>query len=362
MKEVFQTKLCDILGIEYPIMLAGMANVATAELVAAVSNAGGIGVLGCTYKSLDWMRKEIKKIKSLTKKPFGADIVLPAGTPPSEEGADIPKEYLDYTQKLKEEYQIPDNLKEEWPVITGEYIKKQVGIILEEKISLFVSGLGNPGWMVADAHAQGMKVGGVVGNVKNAERVAASGVDFIIAAGHEAGGHTSRIGTFALIPQAVDAVKVPVVAGGGIGDGRGLVAALALGAVGVWVGTRFIATKEATGPMIYKQKIVESTEEDTAITKYYSGKTMRVIPNKWTEAWAKSGLPPLPMHLQLKLVRNLRQAAFDAGRADVMSMPAGQVIGMIKELKSAKEIIEDMIQNARQILKTTLPMTANMGK
>ncbi|MCK9363603.1 MAG: nitronate monooxygenase [Syntrophales bacterium] len=346
----FKTELCEMLNIDYPIMLAGMANVATAELVAAVSNAGGIGVLGCTYKSLDWMVQEIRKVRSLTDKPFGVDIILPAGTPPNTEGLEFPEEHIRFVNELKERMNIPDETKEEWPVITMEYIHKQVKIVLEEKIPLFVTGLGNPGFMISDAHVQGMKVAQVVGNVKNARRAADVGVDFIIAAGHEAGGHTSRIGTLALIPQVVDAVDVPVVAGGGIGDSRGLVAALALGAVGVWVGTRFIATREAWGPLAYKQKILESTEEDTVITKSYTGKTMRAIRNKWTDAWAESGLPALPMHLQLALVRNIRQASFDAGRVDVMTMPAGQIIGMIKELKTAKEVLEEMVQGASKIL------------
>lgn len=357
----FRTRLCEMLNIDYPIMLAGMANVATAELVASVSNAGGIGVLGCTYKSHDWMRKEIRKIRDLTQKPFGIDIILPAGTPPNTEGIQLPKEHLDFIGELKKELDIPDHIKEEWPVITGEFIKKQVAIILEEKVPLFVSGLGNPDWIVPDAHAQGMKVAGVVGNVKNARRVADSGVDFIIAAGHEAGGHTSRIGTLTLVPQVVDAVNIPVVAGGGIGDSRGLVASLVLGAIGVWVGTRFIATQEATGPLAYKDKIVDSTEEDTVITKSYSGKTMRVIPNKWTKAWTDSNLSTLPMHLQLLLVGKLRQAAFDAGRVDVMSLPAGQVIGMIKEIKNAKDIIEEMVQGARQILTKALPSNITLN-
>ncbi len=355
MSMAFRTRLCEILNIDYSIMLAGMANIATAELVASVSNAGGIGVLGCTYKNHDWMKKEIRKIKNLTKKPFGVDIILPAGAPPDTKGIELPKEYVDFVNKLRKELDIPNSVKEEWPIITEEFIKKQVEIILEEKVPLFVSGLGSPSWMVPDAHAQGMKVAGVVGNVKNAKRVADAGVDFIIAAGHEAGGHTSRIGTLALVPQVVDAVNIPVVAGGGVGDSRGLVACLVLGAIGVWIGTRFIATKEATGPLAYKERILESSEEDTVITKSYSGKTMRVIPNKWTKTWSESSLSPLPMHLQLLLVGKLRQAAFDAGRVDVMSMPAGQVIGMIKELKSARDIIEDMIKGAGEIIKNKIP-------
>jgi len=351
--EKIRTELCDILGIQYPIMLAGMANVATGELVAAVSNAGGIGVLGCTYKTHEWMRKEIRKIKSLTDKPFGADIIMPAGIPPDEKNIELPQKHLDFVNKLKREFNIPDYKKDKWPILTDEFVKGQVEIILEEKVNLFVSGLGSPpNWMIPRAHGQGMKVAGVVGNVKSAKKVAASGVDFVIATGHEAGGHVSRVGTLALIPQVVDAIRIPVVAGGGIGDSRGLVAALALGAVGVWLGTAFMAAKEA--PPVYRKKLLEATDDSTVITKSYSGKTMRVLPNKWTEAWQKSAIAPLPMHLQMALVRDLRQASFDAEMLDVMAVSMGQIAGMFSEEKSARELIEEIILGANNIIKKSL--------
>jgi len=287
------TKLCDLLGIEYPVLLAGMGQVAGVELTAAVSNAGGLGVLGASVMTLDQMREAIHKIRELTDKPFGVDLLLPAmeqfdGTAAVMDSGEsissekvqemiksiLPKPLQEYVAGLTEEMGVADvEIDADEAMfgismdITILHPQEAVQILLEEKVPVFASGLGNPGFMVPDAHAQGMKVIGLVGNVKNARRMKDAGVDIVIAQGHEAGGHTGRIGTLALVPQVVDAVDpIPVVAAGGIGDGRGLAASLALGAVGVWTGTAFIATEEADEYDFQKQKIVGATEAATTAT------------------------------------------------------------------------------------------------
>src|SRR3990170_33628 len=164
--------------------------------------------------------------------------------------------------------------------------QEAIQVCIEERVPLFCAGLGNPGFMVAEAQAAGMKVLGITGNAKNARRMAQSGIDLLVAQGHEGGGHTGRIGTMALLPQAIDAAyPVPVLAAGGIADGRGVAAALAMGCVGVWVGTRFLATNEGGAPEAIKQHIVQATDEDTRVSTMFTGKTLRSIYSKFHDAW-----------------------------------------------------------------------------
>ncbi|MFC2003343.1 NAD(P)H-dependent flavin oxidoreductase [Chloroflexota bacterium] len=225
--------------------------------------------------------------------------------------------------------------------------------------------------MLPQARAHGIKIMGLVGNVKEACRVAESGVDIIIAQGYEAGGHTGRIGSLVLIPQVVDAVyPTPVVAAGGIGDGRGLVAALALGAIGVWCGTVFAASHEAcvdhVEAGIYpqweidlrKQKILQATEDDTRITQVITGKTLRNIGNKFVQDWERRNGPILKQWpFQSVLVANLQEGIRRKQLADYVPwLPAGQVAGMIKELRSAQQIVDEMVAEAREILNEKLPL------
>ncbi len=213
-----------------------------------------------------------------------------------------------------------------------------------------------------------------MGNVKNARRVAERGTDIVVAQGHEAGGHTGRIGTMALVPQVVDAVQpIPVVAAGGIGDGRGLVASLALGAVGVWVGSAFIPTVEACVDYVdlgyfnqataddWKQRMLESTEEDTVVSRTYTGKTARTLKNRLTETWAESGMPYLPMPLQGLLIADLQAGARQASMTDLYHHFAGQITGMLKEVKTAQQVVEEMTAQASQILQNGLTVEVTTG-
>ena len=368
-KKVLHTELCDMLGVDYPIILAGMGNVSCAELAAAVSNAGGLGVLGASVWTLDEMRDEIRKTKELTDKPFGVDLLFPGGMAEAPTGmagpmkvSDIkpmlPQEQVDFVEKLKKDWGVPDT-DPEIPLPTIMFPKESAEVLFEEKVPFFVSGLGFPEWLEPDAHANGMKMIHLVGNVKNAKRTAAAGTDIIVAQGTEAGGHTGRIGTLALVPQVVDAVApLPVVAAGGIGDGRGLVASLALGACGALIGTRFVAASEAREYEYQKQKIVNAVDEDTRVTKIYSGKTLRAINNKLIEEWNASGIPTLPMPMQSLLVRDLIEGLLEADMTDYLSGLAGQVSGLITEVKSATEIMADIVNEAVDILENRLPSGA----
>jgi nitronate monooxygenase len=378
-KRILRTKLCDMLGVEYPILSAGMGpsligekTGATADLVVAVSEAGGLGVLGAAGFTVEQMQEEIRDIKKQTDKPFGVDLLLPraeveAGDQPFEEGATygvadiikgLPKAHYEWIMKVKEELNLPDI---EATGRSGSTITRPhaaIRVCIEEGVPLFCSGLGNPGFMVADAHAAGMKVLGIAGNVKNVRRIAQSGADLVVAQGHEGGGHTGRIGSLALWPQAVDAAApTPLLAAGGIGDGRGVAAALAIGCVGVWVGTRFLASKEAGCLDIQKETIVEATDEDTRRSYLYTGKTSRTIYNQFHDLWESSGLAPLPFPVQGTFASAVVDMLNRAEKKEYMGPFSGQVAGLIKEIKPAADILNDMVEEAADILTRKLRET-----
>lgn len=267
----------------------------------------------------------------------------------------LPPEQVEFVERLKKEWGVPE-VDPELRMPTIMQPRESAEMLFEEKVPFFVSGLGFPEWLEPEAHATGMKMIHLVGNTKNARRAAKAGADIIVAQGTEAGGHTGRIGTLALVPQVVDAVgDVPVVAAGAITDGRGLAAALALGACGALIGTRFVATNESLEFGFQKQKIVAATEEDTRVTKIYSGKTLRAIRNKTIEAWEQSGIPTLPMPMQSLLMMDLWEGLQQAEMTDYLSGLAGQGSGMITEIKSAAEVMEDIINQAVDILGNKLP-------
>jgi enoyl-[acyl-carrier protein] reductase II len=312
----FRTPLCDMLGIQYPIMLAGMGGVSYAELAAAVSNAGGFGTLGMAGRSPDEIKDEIKKVRDLTDKPFGVDLL-----------AAVP-----------------------------ESLERTADLIIEGGAKAFISGLGvPPPHLVKKFHDAGLKVMNVNGTVKHARSAEAGGLDAVVAQGTEAGGHTGRVAGMALIPQIVDAVKIPVIAAGSIVDGRGLAAALALGAQGVWMGTRFIAATEAHAGGLYKQVIVDANDEDTIITRSYSGKPMRVFKNEWVADWEAR-----PQDIQ-----KFPAQAILSHQAGVMGGIGGQIEGLTRErsafamgqgaggihdVKSSAEIIRDIMAEAEAVI------------
>ncbi len=232
-----------------------------------------------------------------------------------------------------------------------QQVQDQIEVSLNEQVPVMISGLGNPQGVIDDAHDRGIKVMSVVGNVRQACRVAEYGVDVVIASGAEGGGHVGRVGTISLVPQVVDAVDVPVIAGGGIADGRGLVAALAMGAQGIWLGTRFIVTDEARGHINYKNKIVKINEEDTIVSKGHSGKTCRLIRNDFTAYWEAHAAEIKPYPQQLVEVG---EPATILGRiegdADRGVLPAGQSSGLITSVKGAGSVVEDIVTEARQVL------------
>lgn len=370
-KGTLRTRLCAMLGIEYPIVLAGMGRQSGCTLAAAVSNAGGLGIVGATYLDPEQLHRWIGRMRELTDKPFGVDILAPAiGSMPStreEIVATFPKEHVNFVDRLKKEIGVPE------PTTWGHryrlsptFINEQIQVVLEERPAVFASALGLEPALLPRLHARGVKVFSMVGNVRTARRSAAAGADVIIAQGHESGGHTGRIGTLALVPQVVDAVRpVPVLAAGGIGDGRGLAAALMLGAEGVWVGTAFLCCDEAFVDYVkegiisqgladsHKQRILQATEEDTRVTRIYTGKTCRTLNDKLIERWEKERLPTLPLPFQRILLEDLQQGFSDIGRFEYVQATAGQISGMIKRTSSAKQMVADMVAQAVDTLERT---------
>jgi NAD(P)H-dependent flavin oxidoreductase YrpB (nitropropane dioxygenase family) len=362
-----------MLGIEYPVILAGMGPVAggltgpvaTAPVVAAVSNAGGLGVIGGAGFSADRLREEINKVRSMTDKPFGVDLLLPSnymggaasGEMPRDPRELIPKDTADRLKKMA------TDLGLEWQEAprpaatavaerprTGGMSDEQMEVVIEEKVAVFASGLGSPAAWIERLKANGTKVLCLVGNVKNAKRVAGIGADAVVAQGTEAGGHTGRIATLALVPQVIDAVApTPVVAAGGVADGRSLAAVLAMGAIGAWCGTAFLVSEEANQPDLQKQRVLAAADEDTKITRLYSGKTMRNITNPLIEAWEASGIQALPMGLQGMLIQDLVYSARKAGREDLLMNAAGQASGMLTKIRPAADILHDMVEGAAEI-------------
>lgn len=381
-KRVLRTKLCDILGIEYPILSAGMGPTLMGEstgappaLVVAVSEAGGMGVLGGSGYTVEELRVAIGEIKSKTNKPYGVDLLLPQkmdiGGGLGEHGPkelplslilkSLPQPHQDWIKKVKDELQVPDVEIVVKMDTTTLHPQEAIQVCIEERVPLFCAGLGNPGFMVAQAHAAGMKVLGITGNARNARRMAQSGIDLLVAQGHEGGGHTGRIGTMALLPQAIDAAApVPVLAAGGIGDGRGLAAALAMGCVGIWVGTRFLATTEGGAHPVNKKHILDSTDEDTRVSKAYTGKTLRASYNKYHDLWDGSGLEPLPFPMQAMISSALLASFVQGQKDDYVGGLAGQVSGLIKEIKPAKQVLEEIVEEAAEIFTRRLPETVTV--
>ena len=361
-RQALRTPLCDHLGIEYPICLAGMGGRGSStppSLVAAVSNAGGLGVFGGSGLDLEDLRTNIQEIRLLTDKPFGVDLLLPVSLAETADTRTAVREQLRreypkhvaFVQSLMREFNLPDAFLERKRLVTRKNVKEAVEVVLEENVPVFAAALGDPSWMVPMAHDQGITVFGMAGSVRHARRQMEAGVDIVVAQGYEAGGHTGRVANFPLIPQVVDVVApMPVIAAGGIGDGRGVAAALALGAAGAWVGTAFLVSKECEIPDLHKEDILRGASEDFPTSRSSTGKPVRQFKNVVMEAWENSDLDPLPMPLQGALMEDLVDAAHKAGRNDLINNPAGQISGLLKESKPAATIMDELVQGALEAL------------
>lgn len=368
------TRICELFEIRVPIVLAGMGGAATPELAAAVSNAGGLGVLGAAVCGPNQLRAWIERTRALTDKPFGVDTLLPAsvrrGAMKEREGPS-PMDQLPGHQAFAADFREHEGLKglaapdqaretglDEMALdrggpapLTKEFFEAQMEVIIEERVPVYAAGLGNPGPYMDRLHANGTKVMAVVGQTYHARQVADAGIDAVVAQGHDGGGHNAPIGTMALIPQVKDAVgDLPVLGAGGIADGRSVAAALMLGADGAWIGTAFLATHEAGILDFQKQALVEGTDASTTISRSITGKPARMIRSKWSQAWEEAEIDPLPMPYQSMVAMPVLGAAMRERRGDVAPGFAGQGLGLIKEVRSAADVVEDIVKGAERAL------------
>jgi len=318
------------------------------------------------------LRREIRKVRALTDKPFGVDLLLspnflmPRGTgpmPAMPTTEQLPAAHRQAIERIAaslgiERKQAPgggDTGMGSWLEPGKSWAGSQIEVLLDEGVPVFASGLGTPGRFADALRANGTTILSLVGTVKAARQVAADGADYVVAQGTEAGGHTGRIGTLALLPQVIEAVApTPVVAAGGIAGGRALAGVLAMGAEAAWCGTAFLVSDEANQPDLQKQRILEAAAEDTIVTRLYSGKTMRNISNPLIEAWEREGLEALPMGAQALLIHDLTHSIREAGRHELLMNAAGQTAGMLTKKRPAAEILREMVAEAAEILGSSL--------
>jgi len=355
------TPLRELLGVEFPIVAFSHCR----DVVAAVSKAGGFGVLGVTGRSaeeleieLDWIEAEIGD------RPYGVDILVPAKIVGSEQGgferdeleAMIPEDHRRFVDALLQEHgvpPIPDDLRRERPpAFESRYQRDLIDVAFGHRIKLVANALGPPpDWMIERGHAEGVLVAALAGKAEHARRHVENGVDLVIAQGYEAGGHTGEIATMVLVPEIVDVVApVPVLAAGGIASGRQIAASLALGAQGVWCGSVWLTTDEAETHPVVKEKFLAASSSDTVRSRSRSGKPVRQLRSAWTDAWAAPGSPdPLPMPLQSKLAEpaweRIEHAAHKSpGAKALLNYFVGQVVGSMNDVQSVRSVVEEMVQ------------------
>jgi len=343
---VIKTALTESLGIQYPICSAGMARVAQAELVTAVSNAGGLGCLGGVSFMPDDLRTEIEKIKAGTDKPFAVNLLLPDALTTEDEKQWAPVRELWQSLSAAEQAKLAGVEA----LLTPGAVADQVQIVLDAAPEAIVLTFATPDWFIKECKDRGITVFSLVGSVGKAKEASAAGVDFIVAQGTEAGGHTGYASTMTLVPAVIDEVEQPVLAAGGIADGRGLAASLALGAAGVWVGTRFIASPEAYGHENFKNRVLGGTFKDSTITYSYSGKRMRAFQNKWTSAWETPEKKPAGFPGQYAVAGTRVETGYQDGDMDFGMMPVGQTMQLVHEIRPAGEIVTSMAAEAERIL------------
>ena len=303
------TKITEMLGIRYPVFQGGMAWVADASIASAVSNAGGLGIIGCGPWDIDTIQAQVRACKEKTDKPFGLNIML-----------------------------------------MSEYVDDIMQMVLDEDIRVITTGAGNPGKYIPRLKERDIKVIPVAGSVAIAKRVAKVGADAVIAEGLESGGHLGEITTMALVPQVVDAVDIPVIAAGGIGDGRGFAAAFMLGAEAVQMGTRFVVAKESIVHENYKKRVIGAKDIDSAVTGRSHGHPVRCLRNQMTRQYVKLEEEGKSFEeLEYLTLGGLRKAVMDGDVTDGVVM-AGQIAGMVKKEQTCKEMIEEMMEQAEKLL------------
>lgn len=357
MKVSLDTEICRIFNIRYPIFLAGMAGgPTTVQLVAAVSNAGGLGTLGAAYMDPAAIREAIRRIRQLTDAPFGVNLFSDHAPDDNTRIGEVQQEL----NRMRDVLKVPH--VSEKPVTTPDLFADQITVLIEEKVPVISTAFGilPESWM-RQAQSADIRVVTMVTTVREALLAEQAGCDAIVAQGSEAGGHRgtfdisehplgANIGMMALIPQVVDHIKIPVIAAGGIMDGRGVVASLVLGAQGVQMGTRFLTADESGAHDSYQEVLLASTEESSVITKAFSGRPARAVRNPFVQQWEESGLNPLPFPTQNTATRDIRNAAAAQSNPDYMSLWTGQGVRGLTSGQSAEAIVEEIVREAITLL------------
>lgn len=352
---VLHTEICDRFGVDYPIF--GFSH--SADVVIAVCRAGGIGVWGGTRNTPEEIEENLTRIAAEVEgRPFGIDLVIPAGMPERNNREEIerllPDEHRAFVDGLWDKYQVPRDGQagaRSRFVRSEESARRQVEVVLESDVSVFALGVGSPLDVIAAAKERGKTIVSLVGQPRHAERALAAGTDILVAQGTDAGAHTGPIGTFSLVPQIVAMSEVPVLAAGGVATGRHIAAALALGAVGVWVGTAWLLTEEAHLDEVASRQLEAARSADTVITRSDSGKTLRVVRSAWTDEWEAEDAPvPLQMPLQDILVGDILGSISRNQVEELVHHPAGQGIAWFNERTTVADVMSRFVDEAGEAL------------
>ena len=327
--------------------------ITTPELVAAVSNAGGLGMLAGSSLPPDQLLLQLDAVRALTDRPFGVNFLI---APPEALTADATA-VQGFLDRFRSELDLPAGSPE--VTLPPADLEQALAVVVEKRVPVVSFALGDPTPFVVGAKEAGSTITAMVTTVAEAEHVAAAGVDIVVAQGSEAGGHRSTldlgpldepplVGTLALVPQVVDAVDIPVVAAGGIGDGRGVAAVLALGAAGAQLGTRFLASRESGAFRAWKEALVAATETDTVVSRCFTGRPARALRNRLVEEFVADGPPPLAWPLQVVAAFDLYQAARERDDAGLYSLYSGQAVRLLRLDQPAGEIVEELVVEARE--------------
>lgn len=352
MTSTLRTPLCDLLGIDVPIMQAGMGNVAYGRMAAAVSNAGGLGAIGGIDIPPEEVEQEIKVFRSLSDRPLCLDLGFPANAPQGLADVQVP-ELPGPLKQLKKE--LDEHGVEVVPTsdqaISLADNKRKLEIALEHGVEIIACALGTPAWVADACHAQGATVMSIVGQAKHARSAIRNGTDIVIVQGTEGGGHTGDVGLITLLAEVLEFATVPVVAAGGLVKGAQIAACLTIGAQGAWVGTRFLASKESGSEDVFKQAVVEAEYDSTLRSVLFDGLHVRMLRNRFTEVWEghEDELSPYP--IQRVLTMPFKYAAMKAHLKSHMSLPSGAGAGMINDLPGAAEILDRLVEETVEALR-----------
>lgn len=308
-----KSNICDLFGIKYPIFQGGMAWISEAELAASVSNAGGLGIIAAGNATAEYVEEQIKKARTLTDKPFGVNVML-----------------------------------------LSPYVAEVMEVICREKVAVVTTGAGNPAKYIPALKEAGTKVVPVVPSVALAKKMEKDGADAVIAEGTESGGHVGELTTMALVPQVVDAVSIPVLAAGGIADSRGIIAAFALGASGVQIGTRFLCSTECVVHPDYKQMVLDAKDRDAVVSARSTGHPVRSLKNKLTRGFEKLEKEGASAEKIEKFGAGALRAAVVDGDTQNGSVMAGQIAGMVNEISSCEEIIKGLMTGLDEVLNSVI--------